>query len=77
MCPYQRALVQCFPAYYIYNMISTSQYSIRRNRALRVSWPNLTIDQKAWELAKAAAHPDETLSETIARAQQIKVALTK
>lgn len=32
-------------------------------------------DQRAWELAKKAAEPNEPLSETIARAQRIKESL--
>jgi hypothetical protein len=41
----------------------------------QVKWPDLSKDQKAWELAKAAAQPNEPLSDTIARAQQYKEAL--
>jgi hypothetical protein len=56
-------------------MISTSEYGIRTNKALRLKWPDLTIDQRAWELAKIAAAPGESLSVTIARAQRIKDSL--
>ena len=35
-------------------------------------WPDLTVDQRAWELAKTACGPDAPLGTIIARAQQIK-----
>lgn len=40
-----------------------------------VKWPDFSKDQKAWELAKRAAEPNEELTVTIARAQRIKEAL--
>ncbi len=38
-------------------------------------WPDLSKDQRAWELAKSAAQPGEEISATIARAQRIKESL--
>lgn len=35
-------------------------------------WPDLSKDQKAWELAKTALGPDAALSDVIRRAQEIK-----
>jgi hypothetical protein len=43
--------------------------------APKVKWPDLSKDQKAWELAKQAAEPNEALTMTIARAQRFKEAL--
>ena len=39
-------------------------------------WPDLSIDRRAWELAKVALGPDAPLSELIGRAQEIKVSLS-
>lgn len=41
----------------------------------KIAWPDLTKDQRAWELAKSAAVQGESLSATIDRAQRIKEAL--
>ena len=57
-------------------MISQSDFTVRKNHKLRIQWPNLGIDQKAWELAKVASEPGEALSVTIARAQKIKETLS-
>ena len=40
-------------------------------------WPDLTIDQKAWEMAKAHVVEGESLSKTIERANEFKKALQK
>ena len=40
-----------------------------------MTWPDLTIDQRAWELAKAHAVAGESLATTIDRANEFKKAL--
>ena len=42
-----------------------------------MNWPNLTIDQRAWELAKTALGKDAPTRDLIAKAQEIKDALKK
>jgi hypothetical protein len=41
----------------------------------KAMWPDMTNDQKAWELAKGQAEPNESLSVTVQRAEQFKQAL--
>lgn len=38
-------------------------------------WPDLSIDQRAWDLAKKVCGPDAILSEVVAKAQEYKTAL--
>lgn len=40
----------------------------------KTAWPNLSKDQKAWELAKTLVNPND-LHAMIAKAQEIKEAL--
>jgi hypothetical protein len=40
-------------------------------------WPDFSIDNRAWELAKVALGADAPTSELAQRAQEIKVALSK
>jgi hypothetical protein len=41
------------------------------------NWPDLAVDQTAWEMAKAAEGADACLSVIANRAQSIKLALLK
>ena len=49
--------------------------TVRTNHTLRASWPDLTKDQRAWELAKIALGPKAPWEKVIARAQEIKESL--
>jgi hypothetical protein len=42
------------------------------NKTQTPNWPDLTVDQTAWEMAKAAEGADACLSVTAQRAQKIK-----
>jgi hypothetical protein len=54
---------------YDYPMMSNEQAEQQLKRM------DFDKDQRAWELAKKVAQPNEPLSDTIARAQRIKEAL--
>ncbi len=44
-------------------------------RATRTTWPDLSKDQRAWELAKVALGADADLHALVSRAQEIKETL--
>jgi len=47
----------------------------KQTETVKATWPDLSKDQKAWELARQAAEPNEALSVTVARAQRVKEVL--
>jgi hypothetical protein len=38
----------------------------------QLNWPDLSIDQRAWDLAKRTAQPGEPLTVLVQRAEEIK-----
>ena len=53
-------------------MILAWEGKLNSTRTEPVEWPDLTVDQRAWDLAKTLCGPEAIFSEVAAKAQWLK-----